>query len=341
MTSSQPAVTVVTLAWGEEPDLHAAVRSALDSRGVDVSVVVVDNGCTSDAVATLPPVPRMTVLTPPENLGFAGGVNYGAADVATDFVALLNSDAEFVDDALARLVEVAARPGVGIASGSIRLAHDPQTMNSAGNPLHVVGLSWAGGFGEPASRHAVEKDVASASGAGVALRTALWRELGGFDDEYFAYHEDVDLSWRTWASGRRVVYVPDAVVLHHYEFSRNALKMYLLEKNRRIFVRSSFSPRLRAVTWLPTAALDVAMSLVATRQGWGPELRRARRWVADHGDYVRSRRRRIRSTQVTSDREMGALLTAELDQQVFPLPPGAGVLQAAMRGYWSLARRLL
>lgn len=339
--SVSPRVSVVMLAYGDEAYLGSAVEAVLASVGVDVDLVLVDNGCTSDAVRTLPGDPRLLVVTPDENLGFAGGVNFGAGSAHGDWLALVNSDAEVAPDALARLVSVAARPGVGIASGSIRLASDPSTMNSAGNPLHVVGLSWAGGLGEPASSHAVEADVASASGAGLVLSRDLWQQLEGFADEYFAYHEDVDLSWRTWQAGLRVVYVPDAVVVHHYEFSRNALKMYLLEKNRQIFLRTAYGRRLRAATWIPVTALDVAMSVVARAQGWSAEKRRARTWLRDNSAWIRARRAHIQSTRRVGDRDLLHLLTATLDQQVFPLPRGAGVLQNVMRAYWAVARRLV
>ncbi|MDM7888850.1 glycosyltransferase family 2 protein [Curtobacterium sp. RHCJP20] len=334
-------VTVVMLAYGDEPVLHAAVRSVLDSEDVDVSVVLVDNGCTSDAVRTLPADPRLRVVTPAENLGFAGGVNLGAAGVRTTYLGLVNSDAEVHPDALATLVEVAARPDVGIASGSIRLADRPDTMNSAGNPVHVVGLSWAGAHGEPATAHATEQDVASASGAGLVLRRELWERLGGFEDTYFAYHEDVDLSWRTWQLGLRVVFVPDAVVLHHYEFSRNARKMFLLERNRRIFLSTLYGRRLRAATALPAWAIDLAMGLVARAQGWAPQHREARRWIRDNQAWIAERRARVEAAAVVDDRHMARLLTATLDQQVFPLPRGAGVLQAVMRAYWTVARRFV
>lgn len=336
-----PRVTVVTLAFGEEEWLHAAVRAVLASEGVDVDLVLVDNGCTSDAVSSLAPDPRLRVVVPDENLGFAGGVNLGAHHAEGEWLALVNSDAEVAPDALARLVDVARRQDVGIASGSIRLASDADRMNSAGNPVHVVGLSWAGGLGEPASQHAEEADVASASGAGLVLSRALWHQLDGFADEYFAYHEDVDLSWRTWQAGLRVVYVPDAVVVHHYEFSRNALKMFLLEKNRQIFLRTAYGPRLRALTLLPVAAVDLTMVFVARAQGWSPQRRQARAWLRDNAEWIASRRRRVQASRTVGDRELVHLLTARLDQGVYPLPRGAGVLQTVLRGYWAVARRLV
>lgn len=334
-------ITVVVLAFGDEPILHEAVQAVLGSEGVDVDVVLVDNGCTSDAVRSLPEDERLRIVTPAENLGFAGGVNHGARDVTTEYLALVNSDAVVRPDTLARLVAVASQDDVGIASGSIRLASDPDSMNSAGNPVHVVGLSWAGGLGEPASEHSDRRDVASASGACLVLRTSLWQELDGFADEYFAYHEDVDLSWRTWMSGRRVVYVPDAVAVHHYEFSRNALKMFLLEKNRLIFVRTTYGDRLLAAVRLPMAVLDVVLRRVAHSQGWGEEKRRADGWVRDNAAWIADRRRQVQSRRRAPDRDLVHLLTAQVDQQVFSTPRGTSALQLVMRAYWAVVRRFV
>jgi hypothetical protein len=88
-------------------------------------------------------------------------------------------------------------------------------------------------------------------------------------------------------------------------------------------------------------ALDVAMSVVARAQGWSAEKRRAHTWLRENSDWIRARRAHIQSTRRVGDRDLLHLLTANLDQQVFPLPRGAGVLQGAMRAYWAVARRLV
>lgn len=342
MLAPLPTVRVVVLAYGEEPYLGEAVRSALDSVGVAVEVRVVDNGCTSDAVRSLPADPRISIVTPTENLGFAGGVNLGAAGSDAEFLTLLNSDAELAPDAVARLVERAGARGVGIATPSLRLADDPELLNSAGNPLHFTALSWAGAFGERADAHAEPRDVACCTGAGATMRTTWWRdELGGFDDVFFAYHEDVDLSWRTWMLGGRVVLEPSAVVLHHYEFSRNARKLYLIERNRAIVQQTLFGARMRAWQWLPCTALDGAMLVLAWRQGWLPEKRRAMAWVREHRPYLRQRRAHWQARRVRSDGELAPLLTATLDASMIPLPAITGVLNVVSRAYWSVARRFV
>ena len=116
-------------------------------------------------------------------------------------------------------------------------------MNTAGNPLHVLGLSWAGGLGDPAPSTGSPRDVASATGATLVLRRSTWEALGGFPEPFFAYQEDLELSWRAWQRGWRVRYVPGAVVVHHYAFSRNPCKMYLLERNRLLLVLTTYGTR--------------------------------------------------------------------------------------------------
>ena len=227
-----PTVTAVLLAYGAEPWLEDAVRAVLASVDVDIDVVVVDNGCTSAAIDRVKGLNGVRVITPDANTGYSGGCDRGAAEATGEYLAFVNSDAIVAPDALSRLAAVAAEPAVGLAMGSIRLADAPGKMNTAGNPVHFTGLSWAGGFDEPAAGTRERRSVTAGSGCCFVIRRDLWEQLGGFAPEYFAYCEDTELSLRLWQQGRTVEYVPDAVVRHHYEFSRNERKLYLLERNR-------------------------------------------------------------------------------------------------------------
>lgn len=335
----RPGVGVVMLAYGPEPVIDEAIDAVLASRGVEVSIVVVDNGCTRPDLARLCARPGVRLVRPGTNLGFTGGVNLGAHEEATPFLGLVNSDAVVAPDALARLVAVASRPEVGIAGGSIRLASDPGTMNSAGNPVHVLGLAWAGGMGEPAADHAVEVDVASASGAGLVLRRQVWEALGGFPDAFFAYQEDLELSWRCWQSGLRVRYVPDAVVVHHYEFSRNALKMYLLERNRLLFVLTCYGPRTLALLAPPLLAFEVAIAAVAAAQGWGRQKVGGWWWLLRHAAWVRDRRRQVQRARQVPDRTLVPLWTDRFAPAALPVPAWAGPVQVLLTAWWRLVRR--
>lgn len=336
-----PQVGVVMLAYGDEPVLDEAIEAVLGSRDLRVRLVLVDNGCTRPDLPELAARDGVVLVRPAANLGFAGGVNRGAREVTEPFLALVNSDAVVAPDALARLVEVAADPAVGIASGSIRLAEDPSTMNSAGNPVHVLGLSWAGGLHEPATRHARPGPVASASGAGLAMRRSVWLRLGGFPDEFFAYQEDLELSWRCWQSGLEVRYVPDAVVVHHYEFSRNPRKMYLLERNRLLFVLTCYGSRTLLVLAPVLVAFELAMVAVSAAQGWAGQKVRGWGWVLRHLGWVRRRRLTVQRARTVADADLVGLWTDRFDPAAMSLPAAARPLQGLLAGYWRLARRAI
>ncbi|HWB36005.1 MAG TPA: glycosyltransferase family 2 protein [Rugosimonospora sp.] len=339
--AAPPRVTAVVLAYGAERWLEPAVRAALDSTGADVDVVVVDNGCTTDQVDAVKNLPGVTVLRPAANLGFTGGCNLGAAHATGDWLAFVNSDAVVAPEALARLAAVAAEPGVGLAMGSVRLAGDPETVNTAGNPLTYFGVSWAGGCYEPASRYATRRSVTCGSGCCFVIGADTFRELGGFAEEYFAYHEDSELSLRLWQRGRSVEYVPDAVVVHHYEFSRNDTKSYLLERNRLVLLLTSYQARSLLLVAPMLAVAEVAMLGSAAAGGWLRAKLRGYAWLWRHRSWVRARRRQLQRERTRSDRDLAPLYTATFDATNVETPPGVGVFNALSRTWWALVRPLL
>ena len=336
-----PTVTAVALAYGEEPWLGAAVRAVLASTGVSIDVVVVDNGAAAEAIDQVKGLDRVRILSPDANLGFAGGCDLGAAEATGQYLAFVNSDAIVSPGALARLTEVAAEPEVGLAMGSIRLADAPELMNTAGNPVHITGLSWAGGFNEPASLHAERRTVPSGSGCCFVIRRELWERLGGFAPEYFAYCEDTELSLRLWQRGLSVEFIPDAVVLHHYEFSRNKNKLYLLERNREICVLTTFDTRSLLLLAPVLVLTELLMLAAAVAGGWAGAKLRGWRWVWQHRRWIAARRAVIQSERVVSDAVVLRRLTARIDPANVASPPGLPVLNMIMSSYWSVASRLL
>lgn len=336
-----PRVAVVMLAYGPEPYLDDAVDAVLASTGVEVDLVLVDNGAVGDAVARLRARDddRVRVLVPGRNLGFTGGVNLGVAQTTAPLVALVNSDAVVQPSALAELVRALDDPAVGLVSGLVRLADEPALVNTVGNPVHLLGLSWAGHMGEPTDDHQEPADVASVTGATMAVRRSVWDDLGGFPEEYFAYLEDLELSWRAWQRGLRVRYVPTAVSDHHYEFSRSPLKMYLVDRNRLIFVLTCYAPRTLALLALPLLAFDVALLAVALAQGWGRQWWRARVWVLGHVGWLRARRRAVQSARLVPDSALVDLWTDRFDPTQLALPPGGRAIEKVLQVYWRLVRR--
>lgn len=339
-TPPPPTVSAIVLAWKAEPWLLRCIEALLTSRDVQVEVVLVDNGCTTDDVEKYRGNPQVKIVGDGDNLGYAGGNNLGAAAATGEYLALVNGDLVVEPTTLRRLIDVMRGPDVGMAVASVRLADDPALVNAGANPVHVLGLSWSGGMGKPETQ-ALPVDTAAASGACVMTTLAHWRRLDGFDAEYFAYHEDTELSLRTHCVGLRVLYVPDAVGVHRYEFSRNPFKMYMSERNRLMFVLTMWPARALMLLFLPLLGLEVAMLAMAVGQGWAGAKVRGWRWLWANRAHIKARRRQLLAERTVPDREWMGLLTTRVDQAFFPVAFGRAFLNALVTGWWAVARRLI
>ena len=337
---ADPAVSVIVLAWGDEPYLGACVESVLATIGAEDELVLVDNGARA-AVEALPADDRLRIIRPAANLGFAGGCNAGAAAARGRTLVLLNSDAEVRPGAVSRLAEAVSDPQVAIACGSVRLADDPEVINTVGNPVQYLGVVWAGGYGEPADQHLEARDITAATGAFLAVRRQVWDELGGFPSEYFAYHEDTELSLRAWQRGYRVRYEPGAVAIHHYEFSRNPRKEFLLQRNRWFTVLTVYPSRLLVLVLPMMIAFDLALAAVSLRRGTLREWTQATVSLARHAKLIRRRRAAVQAASLLDSAAFAKLLVARIEPAMMQAPPGTGLLNVVLDGYWRLVRRLL
>lgn len=318
------------------------MQSALASRGCDVEVLLVDNGGPSEVLQQLGRLDGVRLLEPGRNTGFAGGCDLAAGHATGDVLVLLNDDAVVREDTLAELAAALHDPSVGAACASVRLAQDERLVNTEGNPLHFTGLSWAGGHGSRASAvPGPAQDVPLAAGTVLALRRETWERLGGLWEEYFAYHEDVDLSWRCWQLGLRCVMVPTAVAVHRYEFSRTPTKNYLLERNRLLFLLTTFERRTLLVLAPALLLVEVGMLVLALQQGWAQQKLQGLGWLVRHRRMIAGRRREVQAARVVGDEVLVRLLTGRLDPTNVPLSPAMRALDLLLRGYWAAARPAL
>lgn len=212
-----PDVSVVIVTWNGRQYLDACLRAVQAQEGVDAEIVLVDNASsdgTAAYVRTRFPDVRLVQLD--ENRGFAGGNNAGAREARGTYLAFLNNDTIADPHWLGALRRgVDASSGFLLATSRIVYMHDPSVIDSAGDGV----FRWGGAFkrhhGEPAEAAAQPIEVFGMCGAACLIAKAVFDEIGGFDEDFFASHEDVDLSYRARLRGYRCRYVPDALVRHH------------------------------------------------------------------------------------------------------------------------------
>jgi len=211
-----PDVSVVIVTWNGRQHLETCLSAVEAQQDVSVETILVDNGSTdgtAEHVRTRYPWVKLVTLE--ENRGFAGGNNAGVREARGRFVAFLNNDTSADPRWLRALMSgVDEANGFALVTSRIVYMHDPDTIDSAGDGV----LRWGGAFkrhhGEPASAAAVPQEVFGVCGAACMMPRAVFEEVGGFDEDFFASHEDVDLSYRARLRGYRCRYVADAVVRH-------------------------------------------------------------------------------------------------------------------------------
>lgn len=331
-------VSAVVVGWGPCPLLRQCVESILGSIGVDVEVIVVDNGCDAAAVSSLPDHPMVRVLTADRNLGFGGGCNLGATKAVGTHLAFINPDAVVTPPALAALVSTLADPRVGIATARVRLMIEPDLLNSSGGAVHYLGIGWAQGFRQPASAFDEHVSVTAASGAAMAMRAETFQRLGGFTAEFFLYHEDAELSLRVWMAGLRVEFVPEADVLHDYAFGRHKEKFYFLERNRLLLLLGVY--RWGTLLWLLPAilAFELAIVVLATSQGWLVQKLRGWWWLARNYRWVLDYRRRLQQARTVGDDAFVPLLASRFDAGQLQMPSVARPVDWMFAKYWEVVR---
>ena len=183
--------------------------------GGPFEVVVVDNGSSDDTPALLKEWPHVRALRLERNLGFARATNLAAARASGELLALLNNDTEVLPGWDRALRDELALPSTGAVG--LRLLYPDGRVQHAGLAFGADGLPWHVYRGFPAEAPEVMRRRAfnALTGACLGLRRAVWRELGGLDENYVNCYEDVDLCLRLRERGYELIYRPDGVVIHH------------------------------------------------------------------------------------------------------------------------------
>ncbi|RJQ67996.1 glycosyltransferase [Pseudonocardiaceae bacterium YIM PH 21723] len=271
-----PAVSVVVVNYGGAADTITCLRSLredLDYPADRLQLICVDNASPAnadqpdDALLIERAVPGVTLVRSTENLGFAGGCNLGAQHATGTVLALLNNDARadrnWLRTAVAALQE---DPTIGAVASKVL------DWDGTGIDFVDAGLTW---FGMGYKRHAgsavadipleeqnTPRDVLFATGSAMIVRASLFRELGGFDERFFMFYEDVDFGWRLNLRGWRVRYVPESLTFHKHHASiesvdDGARETYLLERNALAALYKNFSDETLAKVLPAALALSV------------------------------------------------------------------------------------
>lgn len=218
MREITPRVAVIIVNWNGEKYLERCLSSLQGQTIVPHEVILVDNASTDRSIEIVRRFQNVRLLVQTENLGFARGNNLAirAVSAEVEWIALLNPDAFAEPDWLANLLAAAAAHPDTLVFGSRQMKFGVAgVLDGIGDVYHVSGLVWRNGYGrEQDASDDIGREIFSPCACAALYRRDALAAVGGFDEDYFCYVEDVDLGFRLRLAGYSVRYVPDAIVHH-------------------------------------------------------------------------------------------------------------------------------
>ena len=230
-----PKTSVVVVNFNGEVLLRRNLPHVASQDCGDFEIIVVDNGSTDGSLSLLEDqFPTVRVLKLKTNMGFAAGVNHAIERSDSEYVATLNNDAQPNVDWLSNLVRKADKShDFGMFASQMVFEHEPETINSSGISLDLLGIAWDRKLGERVNH--ISGEIFGPSAGAALYRRSLFEDIGVFDESFFAYLEDVDLAWRARLAGWRCWYVAESIVRHEHSATSiegSSFKSFHLGRNK-------------------------------------------------------------------------------------------------------------
>lgn len=258
--------TVVIPNYNGRNYLQDCLTSLLEGSEVP-AIIVVDNGSADESAAMVKEkFPMVKLIALPENRGFSAAVNIGIREAGTEYVFLLNNDTVVLKDTIEELEAAMERhPKAFSVAAKMLQMKNPELIDSAGDFYCASGWAFARGKDRKNEAFSKETSVFSACAGAALYRKAVFEKIGDFDENHFAYLEDIDVGYRAKIYGYRNYYAPASVVLHAGSGSSgsryNKFKVDLSSRNS-IYLIYKNMPVLQVLLNLPFLLLGYLVKIL-------------------------------------------------------------------------------
>jgi len=310
--SQIPKVSIVISTWNSGAVLHHCLENLSKQTVNDFEIIIVDNGSSDKAIEQLQerwPTLNFQIKELEENKGFSVANNIGARLARGHWLALLNSDAFPEPDWLEQLLRAAeSHPGFNFFASRQIQANAPELLDGAGDTYHISGLASRRFYNYPVDQFGLEaEEVFSACAAAAFYSREVFLQVGGFDEDFFSYLEDVDLSFRLQLQGFRCLYVPDAVVKHVGSTSVGVQSDFALYHWQRNYIWTFVHNMPSGLLWeaLPAHLMaNIIYQLKYTAQGRGKVLWKGKVDACKGLPHALQKRNQVQKTRKISQADL-------------------------------------
>lgn len=322
-SSPTPKVSVVIVNWNGGDLLQRCVTDLCAQSYQPHEIIVVDNASSDGSGHAIEQAfPQVKVIHAGSNLGFAAGNNLAVKLAAPDseWIALLNPDAFPEPDWLKALVDAAvAQPEFAIFGSRLMDANTRTLLDGVGDAYHVSGLVWREAHGQPLQPSFLERrEIFSTCAAAGLYQRDVFDAIGGFDEDYFCYVEDIDLGFRYQLLGHRCLYVPESVANHigsALTGKRSDFSVYYGHRN----LVWTFVKNMPGILFWLCLPLHLLLNLITVayfiKAGQGKVILRAKRDALYGLPDTWRKRRAIQSQRVASISHIWRLLNKKLSRR--------------------------
>ncbi|MGB7808647.1 glycosyltransferase family 2 protein [Methanoregula sp.] len=235
--ADKTVATIVIVTYKSENEIKDCINSLVLQSFKAYEIIIVDNSPDNDTVNIVKKdFPFIKLIKNKKNSGYGAGNNIGVKLARGEYIVILNPDTVVDRDWLKELLKPIITNERIITTSKI-LTKDGRMINTCGNIIHFTGLAFTRGYGMNPDSYPTAEYVEEFSGCSFAIKKSIYLKLGGFDDNIFLYHDDVDFSIRAQLNGFKILYVPHSIVFHDYQLKVSPEKIYFLEKGRYIILR--------------------------------------------------------------------------------------------------------
>jgi GT2 family glycosyltransferase len=319
-----------------------------------IKVYIIDNAATAESADYLRTnYPEAIILPRPDgnytaanNLGFQQAIQDGC-----DYLVTVNMDTEARPGWLSELVRaLELNPEAGIAQSKILLYPRNEAekiqpkINSLGNIIHFLGFGFTDGYGQPDREISGYPEIKGyASGCSFIIRREAFQKIGGYNEEFYMYHDDLELSLKVKLAGYKIILAPRSVIFHKYEFSRSVNMLYYMERNRYATIFSFYPLYLLVLIGLPALIMDLGLLLYSAFRGWFKTEWKIYVYFCRPKSYERIdvERRKLKRLSVVPFAQLARDFSGRIEFQEIANPVLQYLVNPLFNLYWSLIKKII
>jgi GT2 family glycosyltransferase len=318
-----------------------------------IQVYIVDNSSSDESREYLSEKYPEARIIPRNDGNYSAANNAGFRQAVLDgfeYFLVANMDVRFHRDSVSELVKaVDSDNSIGVVQSKILLYPKNKEewkhprINSVGNIIHYLGFGYTRGYGQVDTEINGFPEIMYASGCSYIIKKELLQIIIGYNEEYYMYHDDLELSWRAKLAGYKVVLAPKSIVYHKYEFDRSIQMVYYMERNRYLTILIYYKIPTLILIFPVLLIMDFGMFFYSIKNGWFKDLMRVYKYFYKSSTWkkIRVERKKVKKIRVRKDKDLienysGKILFQEINNPVLKY-----IANPILSVYWWVAKRLI